>query len=48
MAKEACDDDFSDMRLGGVGTTTGYTHHLTPIKRRQQRETRFKVSMEQI
>jgi len=27
MAKEAGDDDFSDVGLGGVGTTAGHAHY---------------------
>lgn len=27
MAEETGDDDFSDVGLGGVGTTAGYAHY---------------------
>jgi len=36
MAKEAGDDDFSDVGLGGVGTTAGHAHYSD-----QKKQTRW-------
>lgn len=42
MAEETGDDDFSDVGLGGVGTTAGYAHYSD--QKKQKDETQYKVS----